>query len=263
MWLQKNDGNKSLPVCVCLKNTFPLKVLIIFIFVFLSSATSLSSQHRSNQDKKKAPNLISFDAKPLHFGFLIGLNAMDFNIVQKLPADRPDGMENRYAEIINLNPGVNIGIVSSLRINDYFNLRFLPGISFGQRDIWFIQDGERDQGPLEIKSTFLEFPLLLKFNGARMTNVKPYLVGGINPRVDLAKTENDGLSLRSTDLYLEVGTGLDMYLTYFRLSTEAKLSVGLRNVLDPSGTGEPEDVMFTDVLDRLTSRLFVFTVYFE
>jgi hypothetical protein len=42
-----------------------------------------------------------------------------------------------------------------------------------------------------------------------------------------------------------------------------KLSVGLRNVLNPEGTGEPEDVYFTDVLDRLSSRLFVFSFYFE
>lgn len=234
-----------------------LKYGIVFLFIF---SASLFSQ---NGQKKSSPNLPAFDYKPLHFGFLIGLNTMDFRVVHKQLEDRPAGMEDRYAEVVNLNPGLNIGIVSSLRINQYLNLRFLPGISFGQRDLWFIENGEEEPGPLEIKSTFLEFPFLLKFNGARMTNFKPYLVGGINPRVDLAKTENDGLNLRATDLYLEAGAGFDMYLTYFRLSTEAKLSVGLRNVLDPDGTGEPEDVMYTDVLDRLTSRLFVFTFYFE
>jgi hypothetical protein len=172
-------------------------------------------------------------------------------------------MENRYAEVVTLSPGLNIGIVSSLRINKNLNVRFLPGISFGQRNLWFIEDGKKDDAPLEIKSTFLEFPLLLKYSGDRMTNVRPYIIGGINPRIDLAKTENAGLKLSPSDLYLEVGAGLDMYLNYFRLSAEAKLSVGLKNVLDPAGTGEPEDVMYSDVIDRLTSRLFVFTFYFE
>ncbi len=236
-----------------------MRLLIVIFFSFLFAAPLLSQ----DRAKKKVLNLPAFDYRPLHFGFLIGLNTMDFRVGHKQLADRPAGMENRYADVVNLNPGVNIGIVSSLRINNYFNLRFLPGISFGQRDILFIENGEQDTGPLEIKSTFLEFPLLLKFNGQRMTNMKPYLIGGINTRFDLAKTENDGLNLRSTDLYLEVGTGLDMYLNYFRLSAEAKLSIGLRNVLDPDGTGEPEDVMYTNVLDRLSSRLFVFTFYFE
>jgi len=234
-------------------------IIIGFIFFFLLSGSSFSQE----RERKKVPNLPAFDYQPLHFGFLIGINAMDFRVVHEAPGSRPPGMEDRYGDIINLNPGVNIGIVSSLRLNKYLNLRFLPGISFGQRDLWFIENGEKEEGPLEIKSTFLEFPLLLKLNGSRMTNVKPYLVGGFNPRIDLAKTENHGLKLRSADVYLEGGFGLDMYLTYFRFSTEAKLSVGLRNVLDPAGTGEPEDILYSDVLDRITSRLFVFTFYFE
>ncbi|WP_291856175.1 outer membrane beta-barrel protein [Marinilabilia sp.] len=236
-----------------------MRLFVLFVCLLVFQAPSFSQMEK----KKKVPNLPAFDYKPLHFGFLIGLNSMDFKVRHKLPADRPDGLENRYAEVVSLNPGVNIGIVSSLRLNKNLNLRFLPGISFGQRDLLYIQDGEQDQAPLEIKSTFLEFPLLIKFSGDRMTNFKPYLIGGINPRIDLAKTENDGLSLKSNDLYLELGTGVDMYLNYFRLSTEIKISVGLRNVLNPGGTGEPEDVFYTDVLDRLSSRLFVFSFYFE
>lgn len=237
----------------------PLRLFVLLVCLLVFQAPAFSQMEK----KKKVPNLPSFDYKPLHFGFLIGLNAMDFKVRHKLSADRPEGLENRYAEVVSLNPGVNIGIVSSLRLNKNLNIRFLPGISFGQRDLLYIQDGEQDQAPLEIKSTFLEFPLLLKFSGDRMTNFKPYVIGGINPRIDLAKTENDGLSLKSNDLYLEVGTGVDMYLNYFRLSTEIKISVGLRNVLNPGGTGEPEDVFYTDVLDRLSSRLFVFSFYFE
>lgn len=259
MWAGKIDHNNWGQKCVFFSDMIYRRSMILVCF-FLFLFGNVFSQE---PEKKKVANLPAFDYQPLHFGFLIGVNAMDFRVVHKDPGDRPSGMQDRYGDIVNLNPGVNIGIVSSLRLNRYLNLRFLPGISFGQRDLWFIENGEKDDGPLEIKSTFLEFPLLMKFNGDRMTNVKPYLIGGMNPRVDLAKTEKDGLNLRSTDVYLEAGAGLDMYLTYFRLSAEAKISVGLRNVLNPAGTGEPEDEMYTDVLDRITSRLFVFTFYFE
>ncbi|MGQ1891682.1 type IX secretion/gliding motility protein PorT/SprT [Thermophagus sp. OGC60D27] len=231
--------------------------LIVFVLIFI---LPVNGQVREG---KGVPNLPAFDYRPLHFGFLIGFNAMDFRVVHKIPLDRPEGLENRYAEVVRLSPGINIGIVSSLRLNQHFNLRFLPGISFGQRDLLYIQDGEAEETPLQIKSTFLEFPLLLKFSGDRMTNMKPYLIGGINPRFDLSKSENLGLDLKSRDIYLEIGAGLDLYLNYFRLSTEAKLSVGMMNVLDPSGTGEPEDLLYTDILERLTSRIFVFTFYFE
>lgn len=259
MCLSNSKSNNLHVFFVRLKNIVPLRLFVLLVCLLVFQANGFSQMEK----KKKVPNLPAFDYKPLHFGFLIGLNAMDFKVRHKLPADRPEGLENRFAEVVSLNPGVNIGIVSSLRLNKNLNVRFLPGISFGQRDLLYIQDGEQDQAPLEIKSTFLEFPLLLKFSGDRMTNFKPYVIGGINPRIDLAKTENDGLSLKSNDLYLEVGTGVDMYLNYFRLSTEIKISVGLRNVLNPGGTGEPEDVFYTNVLDRLSSRLFVFSFYFE
>ncbi len=239
------------------KTKYRLRTLLLSLLLFSSSFSF------AQEAEKKMQNLPGFDHRPLHFGFLIGFNSMDFRVVHKDVEDRVAGVEGRFGEVVNLNPGLNIGIVSSLRLNRYFNLRFLPGISFGQRDLWFIDDGVRDESPIELKSTFLEFPFLLKFNGARMTNFKPYLVGGINPRVDLAKSKKDGILLNSTDLYVEFGAGFDMYLTYFRLSTEAKMSIGLRNMLNPAGTGEPEDVLYTGVLDRLSSRLFVFTFYFE
>lgn len=212
---------------------------------------------------KRIPNLPSLDERPLHFGFLIGFNTMDFRVVHKDPSSLASS-QLRYADVISLNPGINIGMITSLRINRYLNLRLLPGISFGQRDLLFINDeGEKDRYPLEVKSTFLECPIVFKFNGERMTNAKPYLVTGINPRFDLAKSKKDGISMRPFDVYWEIGAGIDSYLTFFRLSTELKLSVGMLNVLNPRGTGEPEDVLYSDVLDKLTSRIFTLIFYFD
>ncbi|GAO29563.1 porin family protein [Geofilum rubicundum] len=211
----------------------------------------------------RAPNLPNFDDKALNFGFLIGFNAMDYRVVSKAPGLQGPGGP-RYADVVSLSPGINIGMVTSFRLNKYFNFRVLPGISFGQRDLLFVsENGEEDEFPLEIKSTYIECPLVIKFNGGRMTNAKPFLTAGINPRFDLAKSKKDGLMVRPFDVFWEIGAGMDSYMSYFRFSTELKLSVGLMNVLNPQGTGEPEDVLYSDVLDRLTSRIFVLTFYFE
>ena len=49
-----------------------------------------------------------------------------------------------------------------------------------------------DPIPQVIESSFLEFPLLLKFKGDRLNNVRPYVIGGLNYRYDLAaKKEYD------------------------------------------------------------------------
>jgi len=220
----------------------------------------------SQQDKKGAPNLPGFDEKKLHFGFLIGFNTLDFNLYNsgKVTAD---GNEY-YAEVLDLKPGLNIGIVSSLRLNRNFNLRFLPGISFGQRDLSYFKIfndsiSAEPTTTLQLKSTFLEFPLVLKFSGRRMHNAKPFITAGFNTRYDLAKNKQDHLLLRSLDLYWEGGAGFDFYMTYFRLSVELKASVGMFDILNHEGTKEPGDEIYTQTLDALKSRVFSVTFYFE
>lgn len=230
---------------------------------FLLFASLFISLTLFAQPAKRALNIPTFDEKPLHFGFYIGLNVMDYSITHKNP-DKLEGAERRYAEVVSLTPGINIGMVTSFRLNKRLNLRLLPGITFGQRDVLFVDsEGNKDDKSLEIKSTYLEMPIVVKYNGARMTNAKPFVIGGINPRVDLAKTKKDGLNMKSFDTYLEIGAGIDSYMSYFRFTTELKASVGLLNVLNRAGTGEPEDVLYTHVLDKITSRIFVLTFYFE
>lgn len=231
------------------------------LVIFAASTMTLAQ----TQDKKGAPNLKGFDEKPLHFGFLLGLNTMDFRVYNSGVANAENNQTPIYAEVVELQPGINIGIVSNLRLKKYLDLRFLPGISFGQRDLSYItQTGEKvDDTPLQIKSTFLEFPLLLKYSSARQHNFKPYLVGGVNGRIDLAKSKKDKVVLKPMDTYLELGVGIDMYLTYFRFSTEIKGSHGLFNVHNPKGTGEASDIKFNQAIDKLTSNIFHLTFYFE
>lgn len=242
-----------------------MKNLLLAIFLLLQINTVLGQGKNS-----RIANLRSFDERPLHFGFLIGINTMDFRVYNSgLPpvTSNPNG-DVLYADVLDLTPGLNIGIVSSYKLTNTLNLRFLPGISFGQRNLSYIRydkDGnfvEREES-FKIKSTFLEFPLMLKYNAFRMHNAKPYLVGGFNTRYDLAKNKQDKLLLNSLDAYIEFGAGFDFYLTYFRLSVEAKASIGLANMLNKEGTGEPGDEIYTEALDKLKSRIFCLTFYFE
>jgi hypothetical protein len=221
----------------------------------------------SQGKNSRIANLRSFDERPLHFGFLIGVNTMDFRVYNTGKSINAAG-DMMYADVLTLSPGLNIGIVSSYKLTKDLNLRFLPGISFGQRNLTYRhydKDGvylDKEE-TLKIKSTFLEFPLLLKYNAFRMHNAKPYLIGGFNMRYDLAKNKQDKLLLTSLDGYLEFGAGFDFYLTYFRLSVEAKMSVGLTDILNPEGTGELGEMQYTEALDQLKSRIFSLTFYFE
>jgi hypothetical protein len=230
----------------------------IFIIVLLISSASTFAQ------KQKPKNESWYDEKLLHFGFSLGFNTMDFNITPSLGNMQVDSL---YPEVSALNPGINIQIVTDLRPGRYFDIRFLPGVSFGQRNIRFYKNQVLENEKQRLESSFLEFPLLLKFKGMRLNNVRPYLIGGLNYRYDLAgKKEYDEekpiyLRIRRSDLYYELGSGLDFYLPYFKLSIELKMSNGILDVLvhDPA-TSYPE---YSKTIEKMRSQIWIIAFHFE
>lgn len=218
----------------------------------------------SQEERKGVPNLRTFDDRLLRWGFLVGFNAGDFKVVNS-GARTPENNQNaRYADVLSTVPGLNVGVVANLRLMNSLDLRFSPGINFSQRNLSYIDEkGVVEEKPLQIKSTYLEFPLLVKYSSQRIHNFKPFLVAGPCVRYDLAKNKRDGVLLQGLDAYIEFGGGFDSYMNYFRLTTEFRMSVGLRNIIDKNGSIDPEYIYYTQAIDRLTSRLFLITFYFQ
>lgn len=227
-----------------------------------------------NAQEEKPRNLPAFDLKRLHFGFTVGFNTMDLGLVRNYDAD-----EFLYADVSNVLPGFQVSIVSDLRLNANWNLRFLPGISFGSREVHFYEFNGRVPGnladvgnadnPVALGPSFLDFPLHFKYRSKRVNNYRPYLVGGLNFRYDMSakrkgkydNESNEYIKLLPGDLYLEFGFGTDTYLRYFKFAPEIKLAVGLLNVMDPTGrTGHLE---MTRSIQRATSYIVMLNFHFE
>lgn len=236
------------------KGTYNIAISLILLFIHLSLAAQ----------KQKPKNESWYDEKPLHFGFTLGFNTMDFNIT---PSQTYLVTDSLYPEVSILNPGINIQIVTNLALTRYMDLRFLPGVSFGQRVVRYYKNEVLYNDKQQLESSFLEFPVLLKFKGERLNNVRPYVIGGFNFRYDLAaKKEYDDekpiyIRLKKPDIYYEVGGGLDFYLTYFKLSVELKMSNGLGNVLaNEPAPGHPE---FYNAIEKMRSQIWVLSFHFE
>lgn len=204
-------------------------------------------------------NIPEHDMKRLHFGFTLGINTMDFDIQPSSYATA----NSVYPEVSQLIPGFNINIVSNLKLNKFFDLRFLPGISFGQRNIDYYRDSAYFDHQ-ELESSCLEFPLILKYSSTRVNNFRPYLISGVNVRYDLAKNFNEEdlifLKLKRLDYYLEIGGGIDFYLPYFRFSTEIKYAIGFRDVLDKVPSSQP---LFQNSMNFLKSNMLILSFHFE
>ena len=260
-----------------------MKNTILFILFLCCAGSSIAQRSVVN-------NLTTFDDKRLHFGFSLGINAFDLGIshyatigdgpFRDIPvADRkvdnliPDNITDERvirADLPKLVPGFSVAIVSSLRLANHFDLRFLPGMSFGERRVVYnipihdINSEKYIDGDeyYSIKSTYLDFPLLIKYKSNRINNQKPYILAGGSYRVDISKTgAEDLIRLKKGSFYAELGIGWDSYLQFFRLSTEFKVSLGLNNVLDTPGKGQFE--YYGYAFERVTSNVFTLSFHFE
>ena len=226
----------------------------IHIIILFLLCPGIFAQERAT--RKKVLYYQQHDGKAVHFGFCMGLNVMDFTITNS-----PDSIS---ANVTNLSTGFHIQAVSALRLSDYFELRFLPGVAFGQRHLMFYLNDELYDDRHVIESSYLELPLLLKYKSKRVNNYRGFMVGGLNPRFDLAKTyrEEDRIymDLKLNDLCYELGGGFDFYFPYFKLSVELRGSWGLFNVLNNRSTPRPE---FQNSIEKLRSSVYMLSIYIE
>ncbi len=180
-----------------------------------------------------------------------------------------------YSVTASSSPGFSVGILGNLRLMRFLDLRFIPTLSFGSRSLDY---GIRATGLAgtsagtdslfvvhkKVNSTYLIFPLLLKYSSWRKDNYGAYFIGGNNYAIDLAaakKTKQDSgtgdIKLRSHDIGAEIGAGFDFYNAYFKLSVEAKMIFGLKNLCVDDNT------LYSGSIAQLHSKGFMLSFTFE
>ena len=191
--------------------------IVLFILVMVSP---LAYSQIFSEEKIK--NLENFDKKKLSWGFFLGLNQYDYQF--KYEQDLKD-------ILVETSAGFSVGLISDLRLNDYFNLRFEPGLFITQRNLQYDEsyfDGLdfNDASLLrEVRSTYVHFPLLLKVSTKRLNNFKPFLVGGLSTSINLSSNENNPddnsageFRTKRNVLFYELGFGVDFYLEWFKFT---------------------------------------------
>ncbi len=231
-------------------------IFILLAIVSLGTSTAIAQQ-------QKIKNLPKYDKQRLHFGFLLGVNRTDFSVNRIGPFTRLDTL---YVVEVNPVMGFNLGIVSNLRIGNHFDFRFIPTLSFSQRDLnyLFYKNNVVDQEVVkQIESTFLQFPVEVKFKSSRANNYRMYVTAGYTYAFDMvsqAKVESedkDFVRLDRRDYGYTIGLGFDIYMALFKLSPEIKMFHGLPNLLIS------DDRIFSSSLRTLRSKMFMVSLTFE
>ena len=246
-----------------------------FVFILIS----LCCLDGSAQDRtagKKVLNYQKHDEKAIHFGFCVGLNVMDFTVTSSNAKflNNNNQKDSLLASVTNLSMGFHIQAVSAARLTDNLELRFLPGVAFGQRVLMFydsnnqpyMPQGKSKPQPQTLESSYIELPWLLKYKSARVNNFRGFLVGGLNSRFDLAKTYKDEddvyMDLKKIDFCYELGGGFDFYFPYFKLSIELRGSWGMFDVHNRRSTTDIGQ-KYQDAVKNLRSSVYMISFYIE
>lgn len=229
--------------------------------------------------KSKPWNKPLYDAYRYHFGFSFSGGMLNFRVnhvpdfgATEIKSDGTEGF--KYDSVLSIEgqgqPILGASVVGVLKLNNNFDLRFAPGLAFGQRDLTyymlsdeFIPEGTWESHTMKIESTYIMFPMLVKYRAVRQNNYRPYIIGGINYSLDLAarkKIDDDEkpkIRLERHDFFVEVGAGIDYYLPFFKFSTELKFSYGLMDIVSRDGMQQ------TSVFDKLGSKMVTLAIFFE
>ncbi|WP_281540926.1 porin family protein [Maribacter aestuarii] len=156
------------------------------------------------------------DKKLLNWGYFLGFNQYDFKF---------DYIDNAQDILVSKSLGFNVGLIGELRLNEFLDLRLEPGLHYTSRELGFPGFDEEREAIREVKSTYINFPLLLKASTRRLGNWKPFVIGGGSMTLNLGSNE-DSLDDNSAGTFrmtkwvynYELGFGIDFYLEYFKFS---------------------------------------------
>lgn len=234
--------------------------LLVGLIALLSSNQAINAQ----QFNDKLLNRPYADLRRWHLGFSVGVHTQDLRFTHN-GFITPEG-ESWFIEQPSFQPGFNVNGLLDLRLNNYFNLRFTPGLYFGNRNLVFKETNTGEELKQNLKSTYLMFPVDLKFSALRFRNLRPYVTAGIMPALNLTRKSGEYIKLKSSDFYLTCGFGCDLYLPYFKLIPEVKFCFGLVDVVDHERrdlTDDPAKQKITQSLKKAVSSMVVFNFYFE
>jgi hypothetical protein len=229
----------------------------IVCFIFFAFTLSGSAQFTKNMfSKDPLINLENFQNKRLYFGYFLGFNSYDFKIDYKTAG--PDIQ-------VKKSTGFNVGIVGDLKLHEYINLRFEPGLYYTTRELMFPNFTTESAALRQVNSTYIHLPLLLKFSSLRTGNIRPYILGGLSTTLNLSsnsKSIDDNSAQRFrvkpwTTNY-ELGLGIDLFTPYFIFSPSIRGVFGLKDELirdaDPNSpwTGNIESMKTRAVFINFT-----------
>lgn len=216
--------------------------LIGLIFILLAPCFQAEAQWI---DRRRSSSLYTKNAsggafrnderlrKPLHFGFFLAPLMSRYQV--ETTADFVNRSPTNAGDILTVNGtrtgGFALGFYASLKVSDFWDLRFHPTVAFYEHQINYTLNNGEESTQL-IEAPMFEVPIMLKYRSQLRGTKGMYLIAGIKPAIALSagKETVDVLQTTGTNLSVEYGFGFDVFFPFFKFAPELRFSHGLINV---------------------------------
>lgn len=231
------------------------KVTLLLLFAF---ACVVAKAQKFGADSY---NFREFDQKSYYFGITLGYNTSTYKPFRSKDFINSDSI---LAILGQNGPGFNLGIVTNLKIGNYFDLRFLPTLSFVERNLRYMKDPQQQVfSDRTVESVFVEMPFHVRYKSAPYHDIRLFVIAGVKYAFDVASESRARqaetlVKIAPNDFSVEYGAGIQFFFPYFIFSPEFKVSQGIGNILIYNPNLEE-----STVLEKLLSRTFTVSLHFE
>jgi len=227
--------------------------------LFLSLFILLASLKVSAQ--RVGINMPDHDDKPYYFGITFGVNYSVYQISYTSAFANTDTFKRIQPR---WQPGFNLGLIGTLRLSRFVDLRFVPALAFTEKQIDYEYGIPNDSAVTKnIESIYMHLPLQLKFKSDRINNFRFYAIVGGKFDYDMAANarshrNDEFLKVSPVDFGYELGVGFEFFNPDFIFSPEIKISQGLTNQLFID-----KHLPLTNAIQSLLSRMIVISIHLE
>ena len=214
-------------------------------------------------------NIPNDDKLPLNWGYFVGLNQFDYQISYLNLNYNTNSSEEATEILVQKSTGFNVGLIGEMRINELLDLRLEPGFYSGKTTLEFKNQNlitEKDS-IREIKSTYINVPLLLKFSANRIGNWRPFIVGGPYAAINLSSNEDSiddnksgTFKVKKWNYGYQIGVGIDVYLSYFKFTPSIR---GVFSLTDDAVRDADPQSPWTANIHKMRSRGVFLVLTFE
>ena len=209
----------------------PAWVSLVFLLFFL-----IYSQAQAQTSYKYVrKHLERYDDKTIHYGFFFAAPVTRFSVTHSPEFLTADSAYRIYSPN---KPAFRVGFVVNAFLSKHFDLRLTPSVSLFSREVQYDYPGGTSRTETR-ESTWVDFPLLLKYKSERRNNTRMYLLAGgaFSVESNVRRKEIQGVTKLSTgtiDFAIEYGIGLERFFEYFKFAPELRFSHGLVNLYRPT-----------------------------